>query len=189
MKKVIVKSVIITAILLVAVAIISIFTLTTFFPQTVSDLAFKVNDKKTCVKYQEKAYLKDNSFSNLVLLTERAIWADDDEKVVIYAEKFIADENFNSYATQVDESYAYYITSSYVISLYDEGYITKSIETAFNESNGFENLGPVHSLIAYAVNKSDKATLTTIKQKLTNYRGDAYATYLISVIDEEINKL
>ena len=188
MKKVIVKSVIVTACILLVVVKIGSMIVSFFFPQTVSDLAFRVNAVKTCVNYQEKAYLKDKEFDTLALLTERCIWASDDEKVIIYAEKFITDEKFNDYAKNVDESYAYYIITSFVISLYNEGYKTKSVETAFKESNGFKTVGPIHRLIAYASEKGDKETLNVIKQKLITYDGDEYASFLINVIDNELQK-
>ena len=129
MKKVILKSVIITLCILVAFFTASTVILTSFFPKMVSDMAFKVNAKNTCVTYQEKTYLKDDSFENLATLTERCIWANDDTKIIIYAEKLLNDENFDPDLSTRDEGYAYYVTSALVIALYNEGFVEKSIET------------------------------------------------------------
>lgn len=189
MKKVITKSVILTVLILVVVVLVGQMTLSIFFPQTVSDIALKFNDKTACANYQEKAYKKSPTFDNLALLTERSILANDDDKIIIYAEKFIDDENFIAYANSVDESYAYYIASSLVTSLYNKGYTLKSIETAFMQTVDFEHVGPVHRLIALASEKGDKQTLITIKQKLITINNNVYVNNLVQIINEEINKI
>jgi hypothetical protein len=153
----------------------------------VSNVAFKLNDKKSCVNYTEKAYISSGDYETLALLTERCIWASNDDKLIIYAEEFISNDKFNNYATNTDEGYAYYITSAFVIALYNKNYVEKSVETAFQHSNGFQNIGPVHRLIAVCNDKGDTSTLLAIKEKLTLY-NDEYATYLISVIDGVLNK-
>ena len=189
MKKVIVKSVIITISILIVSFFVTSLAITTFFPKTVSDMAFRVGEKEICVSYQEKAYLKSGKFADLATLTERCVWAGDDEKVIIYAEKFIYSNEYATFLSGKDEGYAYYIASALTISLYNEGFIKKAIETAFSESNGFSTVGPIHRLIATASENSDKQTLNLIKTDLLKYQGDEYATFLISVIDNELTKL
>lgn len=188
MKKVIVKSVIITIFILIALFFAGGLVLTSFFPKTVSDMAFRVGEKQISVNYQEKAYLKSGKFSDLATLTERCVWAGDDEKVIIYAEKFIYSNEYAEFLKGKDEGYAYYIASAFTISLYSEGYNLKAVNTAFSESNGFSDVGPVHRLIAVASENGDKNTLNLIKTELLKYGGDEYANYLVSVIDNELNK-
>ena len=54
-----------------------------------------------------------------------------------------------------------------------------STASEYSGENAFEKLRE----------KSDVQTLNVIKQKLINYSSDAYANSLISVIENEINKL
>ncbi len=183
MKKVIVKSVVITLCLLLVTIAISVAVITAYFPMTIADVAFRVNAKQSCVTYTEKAYEKNRDIDTLAILTERCIWANDNEKTVIYAEKFIVNENFDSYASSKDEGYAYYIASEYVIALYQLGYKERSVESAFQLSNGFKAVGPLHRLIAISAEANDIEILTAIKTKLTPYSTDEYAKYLINVID------
>lgn len=183
MKKVIVKSVVITLCLLLVSVAISIAVITAYFPMTIANVAFKVDAKQSCVTYTEKAYENNQSIDTLAILTERCIWANDDEKTVIYAEKFIAHEKFDNYALSKDAGYAYYIASEYVIALYELGYKEKSVETAFQLSNGFKTVGPLHRLIAISAKANDIEVLTAIKTKLVPYSTDEYANYLISVIE------
>lgn len=188
MKRVIVKSVLITLCLLLAFIAVSIAVITAHFPMVVADLTFKVDNKKSCVAYTEKAYHISQDIGDLAILTERCIWADDNLKIIKYAEMLITEDGYDEFLLSKDGGYAYYIASEYVIALYDEGYNVKAVESAFQSSKGFEDIGPVHRLIATCNDKKDFQTLNAIKQKLLTYSGDKYADYLITLIDDALTK-
>lgn len=185
MKRVIVKSVLITLCLLITLSAASVAVITARFPMIAADVAFKVDSKQTCLQFTEKAYLLSNDVDDLALLTERCIWANDNEKTIKYAEALISDDNYNQLLSKKDSGYAYYIASEYVIALYQNGYVEKAIDAAFKLTNGFKKVGPVHRLIALCAENSDGATLIAIKEKLRLYDNES-ALYLISVIDDAL---
>lgn len=186
MKRVIVKSVVITLCLMLISIAVGVAVITAHFPEVVANLAFRVQSKETCVSYSEKAYEKKGDIESLALLTERCIWAENDEKIVIYAEKLISHAGFSEYSEGKDSGYAYYIASEYSIALYDIGETDKSIESAFQNSKGFKTVGPVHRMIAYVLSKNDETSARKIASKLETY-NDEYAAYLITVINDALS--
>lgn len=182
MKNLIIKSTIITLSLILIVGTLFILVLSFVKPSIIANTAFNLNNKEVCVKYSEKQFLKSGSVSDLKILTERSIWASDDNKVVQYASKLLSHNEFINSSN--NHEYENYIASSYAQSLYKIGNKQKSVEVAFSYYDGITTPNTIRVLVYNA--KTDKETLNLILQKLNGLTTETNETsYLIT----EINKL
>ena len=182
MKKLIIKSSIITAVLILVVTTAFLFVLSLLKPNVIANMAFNLNNERTCVKYSEKQYLKTKDINDLALLTERCIWAGDDKSVVKYSTILLSHNDFES--LNKGSNYENYIASSCTESLYKIGNKLKSVEIAFSYYDGITTPNAVRVLIYNSQN--DKDTLNLILQKLNGLQNQTLET---ENLKNEINKL
>lgn len=168
MKKLVIKSTVITVIIIALLSLAFTFTVTAFFPKYVADVSFKLGNKNTCVKYSEKQYNKTHSQSDLSILVERCVWADNDELTIKYGATFINSENFATYCSFKGDGYLYYIVGSYVKSLYETGEKEKSVETAFLNTSTYSSTNPIRLVASLAVEENDKQIVQKIYDNLQN---------------------
>ncbi len=180
MKKLILKSSIITLSLVLILGALFFVIVSASKPYIIANVAFNLNNKELSVKYSEKQFIKTQDISDLSLLTERCIWANDYNKVVKYSSILLSHKDFDSYSSD----YENYIASSYTEALYLTKNKLKSVEVAFSYYDGIKAPNTIRVLIYNA--KNDKDTLNLILTKLNGINDKTQETnYLIS----EINKL
>ncbi len=168
MKKAIVKSITITLILILLFTTIFSVVLCVFFPQTVSNLSFKVGNYDTAVTYSEKAYQKNQTAEYLVDLVEKSIVAKNYTITSTYAGLLLASEDFrNNVLPNKQSGYLNYLATSYVKSLYFICDYQKCIKNAINYTD-FEEKGinPTTTLITISAENNNKTVLNLLLNEL-----------------------
>ncbi|MBO5925968.1 MAG: hypothetical protein J6Q38_00195 [Clostridia bacterium] len=179
MKKLIIKTSVITIILIVVFGFIFVALSGVLYPKAVADMAFRLNNKSICVKYSEKQYLKSGEIEDLKLLTERAIWAENNQLTIKYASILLNSDDFSKLENSNDLET--YIASGYAEALYLTGNKSKSIEVALSYYTGESGLSPLRVLIYTA--KNDNDTLNQLLKKLNAFESKTEETvYLINEI-------
>ena len=160
-KKDIVKPVLITfAALIFLFGIVSLI-MHLCFPFTMGKMFYKLGADDTALTYFEKDYKKSKNYDELYTILNLSIKLNKNEKVVSYFEKFVSDENYSEYVTNIDnqnlnlsetdfvKSKLYsednYLKNRYVLALSKLGEYKKAFEYA-KEHTSFllstENVSP-----------------------------------------------
>ena len=75
-----------------------------FFPLSLSTWFYSLGSENVSVYYMEKSYEKTNDYKQLYSLINLSIKTNDYERVEKYYEKFIENENYNSFVLKIDAS-------------------------------------------------------------------------------------
>lgn len=163
MKKLVIKTVALSLAIILAVLALVVLLVSSLSPITVANAYFRLGNTEMAVKYTEKNYIKTQSLTDLALLVERGILAEDNEIVVKYSPNLLFDSKFEELAQQKSGDYTNYIVNGYVVSLYNVSDIEKSIAIAFQYVDAnFTLPNPVTTLIYKASSKNDVTTLNKV---------------------------
>ena len=186
MKKLIIKTSIITLVIILTVGFALYGFLSLLYPSAIASMAFRLNDKETCILYSEKQYEKSQDISDLAILTERTVWAKEYELTVKYSSLLLSHLDFEDYK-QSKPNYENYIACSLVEALYLIGNKNKSIDVAFSYYTGISEQNTVR--IAIITAKNDMETLNLILKRLRAIENKTTETdYLINQLNNLLNK-
>ncbi len=186
MKKLIIKTSIITLVIILTVGFALYGFLSLLYPSSIASMAFRFNDKETCITYSEKQYEKSKDIADLALLTERTVWAKDYELTVKYSSILLSHSEFYNYSKS-NPGYENYIARCYVEALYLTQNKNKAIDVAFSYYTGESGQNTVR--IAILTAKDDNDTLNAILIRLKAFENKTTETnYLIEQINNLLNK-
>ncbi|MBO5888765.1 MAG: hypothetical protein J6Q58_01335 [Clostridia bacterium] len=185
MKKLIIKTSIITLAIILTVGFALYGLLGLLYPSAIASMAFRLNDKETCISYSEKQYEKTNSVSDLAILTERTVWANEYDLTVKYSSILLSHNDFEDYIKS-KPSYDNYIACCLVEALYLTSNINKAIDVAFSFYTGKSGQNTIRILTVTA--KEDSDTLKLILKRLKAIENKTTETnYLIEQITNLLN--
>lgn len=183
MKKLVIKTTVIALSIIIVLTFLVFAIISITSPLTLANASFRLGNKDLAVKYTEKHYLKSLEYDDLALLVERGISANNDKIVIKYAPKFLNSENFEEYSKTQSGDYTNYISSGYVVALYSEGEINKSISVAFQYVDAnFSIPNPVTTLVYTASSKNDVSTLTKILTELESLKENENIIKVINAV-------
>ncbi len=190
MTKLYVKTTIFTILCLAFISLLSFFTLSTCFPSVLSNVAFNVGNKNTCLKYSEKQYEKTNSISDLDTLVYRCVWAENDSKTIKYANEMLNHPEFENYSQNKGSGYTNYVAGIYCNALYENGQKDVAINTAFQYlGKEFITPNPVSSLCYLAYKDKDLLSLESILTKLDGVEQTQSITNAKNEIKNKIDEI
>lgn len=170
MKKQVIKTALITLAVLVIISALAFGSFCLFAPASAGEFFSDAGKFETALRYAERAYEKEGSAQNLKTLVNRAINANDEDKIIAYGELFLKRSDGG---WTVDEVYR--VAGKYCVALIKKGEAEKAVSTAALFSGGYGNLNPFESIILHGTQNKDKSLLQLTLAKLEAFKGDNYA--------------
>ncbi len=150
-----------------------------FFPTVMVDVTHNLGMNKACYRYANRVYESRGIVDYIGIAMDSAVLLNmegefDEEKIIVCAEKLIADENFNDYCERKDESignstsYKQYVYGTLCVAMYEDGQKTEAVERAFALTEGFPRNNAVFRIAYVAITslEKDTQTINLIKEKL-----------------------
>lgn len=161
MNKLIAKTAAITFGTLLALTLIVYFCFALFAPLKLCEFYNGVGSGSLSLKYAERAYEKDETDDNLLLVIRRSIAAKNADKTAEYCEKLFKNVPIGLTA---DETVYYQI--KYCTALYDLDKPDRAVNVAVGFSQGFLPGNALENLAAYGLEKNDEKLLKDILTEL-----------------------
>ena len=162
MKKLVLKAVVVTLACVVAAGAIAYILLVTVFPGALASVYGNMGGYEKAAYYLVSDYNNKGDISTIVSAGDYAVKSGKDKLVVTTVEKFISDDEFDSY-TKDNASHSVYLTSKYIVARYNvDGGSQALVDKAFSLLVGYDSHNQVESLIVAAYDKNDKDTLSLI---------------------------
>ena len=180
MNKVALKSALIALISTIGALCLAIAVVSLVSPETLAHICDEAGLKRASVYYYKADYERDSDFYKLADLIDSADYADDDETLAYYGEKFVKSQEFKSYCEEKDGTNPSFKISSYnyycynvVRALYTRKNYKSSAKLAFSMTEKYEKDCPVSVAVMLALNENSRS----------------YATEIISLYEENKNKI
>lgn len=161
MNKLIAKTAAITFGALLTVTLIIYLCFALFAPLKMSEFYNGVGSGTLSLKYAERAYEKDTTDDNLLLVIRRAIAAENPDKTVQYCEIL-----FEKVPDKLSEDETVYYQIKYCVALYDTGKDDLAITCAYGFSKNYLPNNAMEGLTAYGFTKGDKKFMQNILTQL-----------------------
>ena len=166
MKKLVLKTVVITLACVVAAGAIAYILLVTAFPGTLASIYGNMGGYEKAAYYLVNDYNNKGDISSIVSAGDYAAKSGKDKLIVTTVEKFISDDEFDSY-TEDNASHSVFLTSKYIVARYNtDGGSQELVDKAFSLLVAYDSHNQVESLIFVAYDISDKDTLSLISARL-----------------------
>lgn len=170
MKKVAIKTAIITLASIVLVACITLVVVMTAFPSAFASFCANVGSYGVASRFELTAYERSGNVKSAVLSADYAVMSGNDQLVCSSVGQLIGDDEFESFKAAHSDKIEF-LTVRYVASRYKvEGASQALVDYAFSCLTGFKAHNQVESLIACAVESSDKVTLSAILDGLNQLK-------------------
>ncbi|MGN0807652.1 MAG: hypothetical protein ACI4MN_04305 [Candidatus Coproplasma sp.] len=188
MQKIVVKTAVKTVLILLGI-VIGAFAIFNFaFPQHMATAMESLGNYTMAVKYANLRYMYTSDCFDLVRCYDDSVLANDDESIVYYAEKLIADKNYDKVCAERNETYSELFGVSYdfdlrlrstlAVSYYNEAvnmsgekrtaYTQKAIDLA-KEINGTSSFPYGNKLMTLSIkisNNKDKSAAASMLEVL-----------------------
>ena len=196
--KVILKAFLSTLGAIAALFLVMLCALVAGFPETMMDITYDMGMETPCIWFAERSYKRHDDIEVIALATSVAISEDNHKKVVSCGEKMIADNEFATYCAQKDEAtaasagdktvtdvngepillkdligrYDQYVYGQICLSKYELGDADGAIARAITLTEGFPRNNALAVLLISALERSDTATVETIKGKMNEMQSE-----------------
>jgi len=164
--KLIAKTAAITFSALIVVSLLIFAGLALFAPAVMSEFCVNIGDEKAALGYAERAYEKDETQSNLLIVVKRALAVEDDFAVAKYC-AILYSETPQGLSSDEDSFYK----NRYCSALYEIGEREEAVNKASLFSKRYEQGNPLENLIANAFSKKDESFLQMLKAELEYMSG------------------
>ena len=165
--KVIVKAVLTTLAAIGTLILFIVLGLCLIFPSTSMKFAYDMGMEKSCIHFAERAYRGSDDIYFIAYATEVAIEDGQTEKVISCGEKFIADDNFETYSALKGEGYGQFIYGQVCVAKYQEGEKMEAVALAYETLNGgFPKGNALVAVLLASLKIEDTATVAQIQEKL-----------------------
>lgn len=123
MAKFILKVALITFASALLVLVVTLLSIAVFVPGKMARIYDDIGFRHRAKIYAEVEYTKNNSFENLLFLSDLSIKCNDDEFIVTYTGALLNDPRLNDYVKSLDGGNDYYdfVASKYIVSNYVSG--------------------------------------------------------------------
>lgn len=184
-KNLIIKTAIITFSCVALFLSVGYICLATFAPAAVADFFADMGDDDVALFYREKAYNSNRCQNNLEKVTDAAINAENDEKIIKYAGELL---QYADKAYYTAEYYAY-VSGAYSVALYKSGDKAHALEKAEELSVEYGDYNAIEQLIAFSVQKNDNDFLSSVLHKLVAFDSDTLSAEAKARLDMDVANL
>lgn len=176
MAKHVLKTILVTVFALIFVVAFFLMGTAVFAPSKIADLYNDAGFRYRAKIYAEKAYEKNDSIDDLVLLVKVSSLCSDENNTAKYAKILLERSDFANYCeiNSLDaEKFYDEIASEYIKSCYSLGgmKVSELCNEAMNYSRDYRELNAVESLILEASKEGDKSTLSGVLNVLTAFQN------------------
>lgn len=198
MDKVILKAVLSTLMAIIVLCGAMTAALVFIYPSTMMGLAYNVGLDNASAWFAERAYKQLDNVYYIAFATEVSIGTGDMKKIDEYGSRFIADESFGEYCSQIDEqtssignSYAQYVYGQVCMAKYRVGKGEEAVELSFSINKDCfppKNAAAAVLLIALQRNgQEDQPFIENILSRLKNLQEEQNKNKTFS--DEDLKYL
>ncbi len=155
------------------------------FPSTMMGITYDLGMESSSIHFAERAYKNSDDVYFIAYATEVAIQDENFEKIVSCGERFIADEEFESYCGTKNEGYEQFIYGQVCVSKYKRGAKDEAIELACDSLDGkFPKYNALIAVLAVSLEEEDVETVDKIRQRLQTLVVEGEdAAYLNATLD------
>lgn len=137
------------------------------FPSTSMELAYDMGMESSCIRFAERAYKGSDDVYFIAYATEVAIEDENEGKIISCGEKFIKDEEFETYCALKGENYKQFIYGRVCVSKYQAGQKEDAVALACQSLRGaFPKGNALVAVLLTSLKENDSATVDVIKTKL-----------------------
>lgn len=147
---------------------------TWLYPSTMMKIAYELGDDPGAIRYAYRSYERTNELYYVVFAMEVSIGIDDYGEVEFYAERFVQDDEFETYCAEVDGdrnysagTYAKYAYGQLVMAEYEQGKKQEAFDHATESlGGGFAENNAMIALLFTAMEHQDGGTVNAVVAKM-----------------------
>lgn len=196
--KIIIRSLLSTLLAIVCLIAGMALVLVAAFPSTLMEMSYNLGMDKSSIWYGKRAYKNNGDIYYIAFATDVAIGLGDYEKIEYCGEKFLADDEFESYCAEknaelpesVTTTYEQYVYGQVCVAMYEQGKKQEAVDRAFALTSGFPNNNAVVAVLYTAIGDKDSATVALIKGKMEQMQSTlsdtdrAYFERVLALVSE-----
>lgn len=177
--KVIIRAFLSTLAAVAALLVFMVLSLCIAFPATMMKITYHLGMENSSIHFAERAYKGNEDIYFISYATEVAIVEGKQDKIISCGQKFITNEDFDTFCKNKDEDYGQYIRGEICVAKYQSGDKENAVSDAFAALEGsFPQKNAVISLMLAAIEGNDKETVSKIVDKLNGLTVEGEQTYL-----------
>ncbi len=192
MDKLIIKSVLSSLAAIGLLFVFMLISLISFFPSTMMELTYDLGMDGPSIHYAERAYDWSNDEYFIAHAMEVAIGIKDTQKIDSCGERFIADDEFESYCAKRNENlpegvsltYEQYVFGQVCVAKYKNGDKVGAVSRAFELTVGFPNSNAVVAVLYTAIGDRDTETINLIREKMEQLSTETLSVEEKAYFDE-----